>query len=131
MCKCNVIKFSQQKAGLIVGDVITEVAGDDTKWSERDDVIRRIQRSGNKLHLKVVTPLICSFLKTPNTRNLPHQQLLARSAKHDANERATSKSLDRTFNRRVNLRKSDERSKSKPRNAKKLPLQHRQVLFDH
>ena len=116
----------------MVGDVITEVAGDDTKWSERDDVIRLIQRSGNKLHLKVVTPLNCSFLETPTTRNhLPHQKLLARSAKHDANERAISKSLDRTFNRRVNLRKSDERSKSKPRNAKKLPLQHRQVLFDH
>ena len=109
-----------QKAGLQVGDLITEVGNDDVKWSSRDDVIRMIQQAGHRLHLKVVTLQTFSDPESrPTERQTRLQQHMNLVSERSIKPRMTSKSLDRTFNRRVDARGSDKRSKSKTRAHKK------------
>lgn len=125
--------FWFQKAGLLTGDLITAVGNDDVKWSNRDDAIRRIQRAGNKLHLTVVTPFSEKQVElnaVERQNRLQHHAALMTSAEVEQGKARTSKSLDRMFNRRVELRSSNERSKSKTR-ANKKQSKHKFAFFDH
>lgn len=56
-----------QEAGMRENDFIVIIGDTDTKWMGHEEVVRLIRESGEKLTLKVVTPIDHDYLQSPNS----------------------------------------------------------------